>query len=184
MAGSIDSLNIAGLWISWSHIRLTMDGSSFIDFESISFGDKLDRAFGYGTSMSPIAQTAGQYTPEPIKIKAPYHAIAQVRAWFAQRSIGGVSRNLALPWSTVLQWDAGPGTPSYKVEFKQCRESENSESHEKSSDPMMDEITLTTMGIIRDGSTLYTAGGYELGSAAGGAIVGAAAGAISGGFSF
>ena len=157
MAAEINTLNINGKLVSWSHVRLTFAGDLFTGFTSISWDQKRERVFGYGATKAhgPIGVSEGKYTPGAVKIKGHVHAIAQLRKWWADRAEDGKSYGDTAPLLGQLQWDLGTGAEEQVVEFRNLTWREESNSAEENPDPEMEEITLQPEFILRNGLTLY-----------------------------
>lgn len=160
MAQTINTLNINGRLVSWSHVRFTIDGDLFTGFTSITFDHSLEVSYGYGATQdhAPIGDSEGKYVPGDVKIKGHTHAISELREYFASRAADGISYGQPrLP--AQLQYDLGDGAPELRIEFLNLRWAGESGGAEDSGDPNQEEVTFKTTGIKRNGKTLWNSAG-------------------------
>lgn len=160
MAATINTLNINGKLVSWSHTRLVLDGDLFTGFSSITWDETRERAMGYAPTKDhgPVGWSEGKYTPGDLKIKGPVHAIAELRAWWAAKADDGRSYGDVILNNAQLQWDLGEGTAEQRVEWESIVWTGNSNDNSESSDPREEEITLKFLRARRNGLTLYSSG--------------------------
>lgn len=157
MANQIDTLNINGKLVSWSHSVLSFDGDEFRGLTSIAWDETTEVVFGYAMTKdhAPVGQSEPKYVPGEIKIKGKIHAIAQLRDWWAARAADGKSYGTVIVPNTMLQWDLGAGAPEQTVEWRDLSWGGNSNSNEESADPREEEITIRYQRCLRNGKTLY-----------------------------
>lgn len=157
MAQQIDTLNIGGRLVSWSHSYLVFEGDEFRGLTSIAWDESTEVTLGYAMTKdhAPIGFSAQKYVPGELKIKGKVHAIAQLRDWWANKAADGKSYGSVILASAMLQWDMGPGTPEQTVEWRDLVWKGNSNSNEESADPREEEITIAYRLCIRNGKTLY-----------------------------
>lgn len=161
MAAEINTLNINGRLVSWSHTRLVLDGDIFTGFTSITWDETVEVAVAYlaTESHAPVAFSEGKYVPGDLKIKGPVHAIAQLRDWWSAKSADGRSYGTVHLNNGQLQWDLGDGNPEQSVEWETIKWTGNSNANEESPDPREEEITLKFLKCRRNGKTLYNSSG-------------------------
>jgi len=159
MAQTINTLNINGRLVSWSHTRLTLDGDLFTGFTSLTWDEACEVVVGYAATAdhAPVAFSDGKYVPGDLKIKGPVHAIAELRDWWAAHSSDGKSYGPSKVQlkSAQLQWDLGEGTPEQRAEWETLIWLGNSNANEESADGREEEITIKFLKCRRNGKTLY-----------------------------
>jgi hypothetical protein len=140
---------------SWGSIKLKVAGDPYYGFTSISFGDKIERAFGYGLGAhhGPRTQSKGKYSTEPVKLKGYPESVQILRATLAElsetgNSYGGVEFSAT---AMRVERDKEP----ILVELLGCLWAENASSDEENPDPTMEEITFTCMKVKRNGLVLW-----------------------------
>lgn len=147
MTEQID-LNVRGTLFSWGHHQLTADGKKLVGFTSFSWGDKMDRPFGYGAdkSRAPLGRGKGKYDPGTMKLKGYVRSIALLKLEHAKKSASGT---VATEGEMLyrLQLDIGDGTPLHEFEFSNVVYLEDSPSIEEGADPTQREATLQPMRI-------------------------------------
>jgi hypothetical protein len=157
MAAKINTLNINGKQVSWSHTRLVLDGDLFDGFTSVAWDESTEVTTAYAATKdhAPVAFTEGKYVPGDLKIKGPVHAIAELRDWWAAKSADGRSYGTVHLNNAQMQWDLGAGTAEQRVEWETLKWTGNSNSNEENPDPREEEITIKFLKCRRNGKTLY-----------------------------
>jgi hypothetical protein len=154
-----DQYYINGNQYGWASIVLKFAGDVFTGFRSISYGDKRERSYAYGMGRpgQPRGRTAGKYTPDEIKLggfKGSAQILLDTLAASAsdQRSYGNVEIEITVQY---LETSSGANEVPILVEMHNCVVTGVASSEEEGPDALADEITLSTMGIVRNGTTLY-----------------------------
>jgi hypothetical protein len=149
-----DEIRINGIAHSWGSTKLKIAGERYSGITSISYSDKLEVAKGYGMGLAqrPRARSRGKYVPEQVVMKVYTSTAQEIRNMLADRG-DGVSYGTE-EVEIVLQYIEDGETP-ITVEFELCRLVEDGSSDEEGGDVLSVEIKWDTMGIRRNGKTLY-----------------------------
>lgn len=150
-----DAARINGLQISFSSIKLKVDGEPFTGFTSIKYDDGIETQYSYGSGRArkPRGRTGGKYMPEPLVITMAKSSAQTLRAQLAASSPTGKSYGM-VEVPIVLQY-IEPDDATITVEFDRARYVKTSASNEDSADPSNEEITFSVMGIKRNGLVIY-----------------------------
>lgn len=150
-----DALLVNGNAYSWGSLIAKLDDERYHGFDSISFGDKRERAKGYGMGRhhAPRSRSRGKYTVEPVKLRGPVSTVAALREALArrapdQRSYGSVEFQIVLQY---FELDEAPLT----VEIDGCVWVASTVSHEESIEVLKEEIECDAMLIRRNELTLF-----------------------------
>ena len=147
-------VRINGIAHSWASTKFKIDGERYSGISSISYSDKLETSFGYGMGKShkPRAQSRGKYSAEMVVLKVQTSTAQDIRDQLANKGDGTSYGVVVVPM--VLQY-LEPDDKPITVEFEDCRLVEDGTSDEEGPDVLTVEIKFTTIGIIRNGKTLY-----------------------------
>lgn len=150
----IDRLSINGFSHSWGSLKLKIAGERITGISAIGYGDKLEKAFGYGMGRDhkPRSQSRGKYTPDNISMKMPTSTADEIRDRLSQRGDGTSYGDVHV--EIVLHY-VEPKNKDVTVVFESCSIIECTTSHEEGPDELVEEIVWSTFGIIRNGKTLY-----------------------------
>lgn len=149
-----DVQKINGNAFSWSSIAIKIDGQAYFGIKSISYGDKLTRAKGYGVGRNhaPRSRTAGKYEIDPVSISMEHETAAALRAALAERSTSGTSFG-SVEFLVVVQYVEGDRVVTDEIE--RCTWSGQSAKNEESADPLYTEAEFDAMRIRWDGRYLF-----------------------------
>ena len=149
-----DEVRINGIAHSWASTKFKIDGERYSGISSISYSDKLETSFGYGMGKAhkPRAQSRGKYSAEMVVMKVQTSTAQDIRDQLANKGDGTSYGVVVVPM--VLQY-LEPDDKPITVEFEDCRLVEDGSSDEEGPDVLTCEIKFTTIGIIRNGKTLY-----------------------------
>lgn len=152
---SFDGIRVNGNAYSWGSMYLRIGGEEFTGFTEITYGDKRTRVKGYGMGrhQAPRLRSRGKYETDPVKLKGPKGSIQALRAFLAQFSLNGISYG-DVEFGIFVQFIESDEVP-INVELRRCIWQSNNESAQESPDPLMDEIEVDTMAILRNGLTLF-----------------------------
>lgn len=150
-----DTRRVNGFAISWGSIKCRVAGEPYYGFTNISFGDKIERVWGYGLGAhhGPRDQSKGKYSAEPIKMTGWKASVQSLREAIAAESESGL--NYGSPTFTVIAQYIEPGNAPITVVMYDCRWAENASSDEENPDPLKDEVTFTCRKITRNGLCLW-----------------------------
>lgn len=150
-----DPIRINGNVFSWGSISCKIDTEPYYGFTAIEYGDGLEVAYAYGMQRAhkPIAQTAGKYTPEAVKLKGPVHTVDALRKALAAKSSTGTS-TANVRFQIVVQFIEAD-LDAVTVEINGCRLTKNTSSFEETAEGMTEEIEIMPMEIRRNGIVAY-----------------------------
>jgi len=149
-----DEIRINGIAHSWGSVKLKIAGERYSGVTSIAYSDKLEvaKGFGMGKAHKPRSRSRGKYTPEQVVMKVETATAAALRAMLAARGDGVSYGTVSVPG--VLQY-LEPDDSPVTVEFEDMRLVEDGSSDEEGADVLTVELKWDTMGLIRNGLTLY-----------------------------
>lgn len=151
----IDVFRVNGNIVSWPDVVTKMDGKRINGITGLTYADKRERvkAYGQGRHYKPRGRTRGKYSTDNPKLTLHKDTAEQIRKYLATKAEDGISYgNVEVEFS--IQWVTDSGDPMH-VQLQRCCIVSDSTSADESADPHMDELELDTMGIIRNGRTLY-----------------------------
>lgn len=149
-----DSVRVNGNEYSWGSIIVKIDGEVFYGFTEISFGHKRTRSkvYGMGRHHAPRGRTRGKYEVDPVKLKGPLRTWKALREKLASMSESGTSYG-DVPFQIVVQYLEGDEEVTYEFEDNVIAGETN--SHSEGPDALEEEVELDTMGIRKNGLTLW-----------------------------
>lgn len=150
-----DQVRVNGVLFSRASCQLKMEGEPFYGWTAIEYGDKRERAYGYGAGRhgGPRGITKGKYTPDPLVLTVFSDTADAIRSSLAKRASDGKSYGEpAVLWTLSI---SEPGLTSVLVELEGCVFSEDSGSAEDSADPLSEKLTFMPMRVKRNGRSLY-----------------------------
>lgn len=159
----MEAKEINGTEYSWGSIKITIAGQEFEAFTAIDYGDKLTPAktYGAGSAYRPRGRTRGKYECDNSKLTGFKDELQALRSALAAQSATGTSYG-SVVFDVVIQFiePAQAGDPtsvdkSNTVVLEKCKWIVDSSAHSESADGLTDSIELDTMGIRRNGLTLY-----------------------------
>jgi hypothetical protein len=150
-----DEVYVNGNLLSWGSLRCKVGGVPLNGFDSISYGDALEIALGWGMGKShaPRGRSRGKYVPEPAKLRGFKAAVQALRARLAAESPDGKTYGQT-EFEVVLQANE-PGEEPLTVQLEKCRLVKDNSSHEENADPLKDEVELSVMRVRRNGLVLF-----------------------------
>lgn len=150
-----DQVRINGAMHSWSSVVLKIGGVRYTGVDSIGYGDKIERVYGYGMGRShaPRGRSTGKYTPEPVKIRGAKSTIEAIRQQFALLSPD--QKSYGIPEVDISLQFVEPTDSIMSVRIARCKIAAETTSHEENPDPLKDEIELSCMYVVRNGKTLF-----------------------------
>ena len=155
-----DSVRINGNQYDWGSITIKVDAEVYSGFDQISYGDKRERTYSYGTGRhrAPRGRTGGKYTPEPVKLRGMRSTMQVLRAHLASKSPDGRSYgNVEFP-ICVQYVEPGSATElPMLVELERCVIVGDTTSDEENTDPSKEEVEISTMLVRRNGLSLFDA---------------------------
>jgi hypothetical protein len=155
-----DRKRINGNIVSWGSIKATVDTEVYFGFMSITYADKRERVkvYGMGKSQAPRARTRGKYSTDPVKLKGPKSTMEALRKQLATSAGDPLGSYGDYEFPIVVQYieDAGDDT-TMTVEILGCVYVGTSSSEEENADPLLEEIEIDCMAIVRNGRTLFDA---------------------------
>jgi len=148
------TIGVNGNDFSWGSIVFKVDGELFDGFTKISYSHKRTRTKGYsaGRHHAPTHRSSGKYEPDQVKVTGYKSEIATLRAALARRSASGTSYG-NVEFEGVVQFEES--NEFHQDDLSRLTWSEEGVDHEENTDLLTEEITFDTMGIKRDGLTLY-----------------------------
>lgn len=146
-----DKQYINGVTYSWSSITVSIDGSKYYGIKSVTFGDRLEMAYGYSTGkhFRPVSRTQGQYATEETKI------VMRLDSW--KEIADKLGTNFGTKeFSVSCQWSE-KDLSTFSVELEKCRISGTQLTQDQVSDESQIEISLNVMSIKWNDKKLYAA---------------------------
>lgn len=149
-----DEIRVNGTLHSWGSITVKIKDERFTGFTSISYGDSLERtkAYGMGRSQAPRGRSRGKYIVEPVTLTGFKQTIQTLRESLANAA-GGSSYG-HIQFLVVVEYTEPDESP-ITVELEQCVWAKNTSSEEEGPDPLMEDIELDCMRIVRNGLVLF-----------------------------
>lgn len=150
-----DQVLVNGNLLSRASCTLKMNGEPFYAWQTIEFGDKRERAYGYGANRSykPLGKTKGKYTPDPLVIGFLEHASKAVLDSLGKLASDGKSvGEPSVLWTLSID---EPGVASVLNEIEGCTLAELSASVEETAEGIVEKLTFMPMGVKRNGLSLY-----------------------------
>lgn len=156
-----DEYRVNGNMLSWASIKVKVASEVFHGFTSISYGDKRERAFGYGMGRhhAPRGRGAGKYSTEAVKLGGPTRTMQALRETLAAQAADGVSYGNTEFEINVQYTEPGSSDQPMNVVLERCVLVGNTTSNEESPDPLKEEVEISTMAIRRNGLTLFDSTG-------------------------
>lgn len=151
----IDTFRVNGNIVSWPDVVTKIDGKRINGITGLTYGDKRERvkAYGQGRHYKPRGRTRGKYAPDNVKVTLHKDSARSLRAQLAAKSTDGVSYG-NVEFELSIQYVADNGDPIH-LQFQRCTIVSDSSSEDENPDPLKDELELDTMGILRNGLTLF-----------------------------
>lgn len=148
-----DNTLINGTAYSWSSVSFRANNDIWHGIKQISYADKLDVQYGYGTgrSFAPTAMTSGQYSPDDVKVtmrQSTWRSFSRSLSVIGSGSIGRAR------FLSVVQWVEPDDEPIHD-ELRKCRVIGVSKSQDQSSEESSVELTIKCMSISYNGLVLY-----------------------------
>lgn len=150
-----DQVNINGNLLSRASCTLKMEGEPFFAWNTCEYGDKRERAYGWGSNRAfkPIGKTKGKYEPNKFVVGLQQHASLNVLQSLAKLSPDGVSvGEPSVLWTLSID---EPGVASILIELEGCTLEEPTASVEDTPEGIIEKLTFMPMGLKRNGMTLY-----------------------------
>lgn len=152
-----DQIRVNGNLMSWGSLIIKVQGQTFHGFDSISYADKRERAFGYGTGRhhGPRGRSSGKYTPENSKLGGSKDTHQRFRMLLASLSIDQRSYGNVV-FQIVCQFiEPGSSELPQIVELEDCVYIGSSSSHQEGPDPLKEECEVQPLRVRRNGLTLW-----------------------------
>lgn len=149
-----DNARINGVQISWSSVKLKIEGVPYFGITGIEYGDAVEQAYAYGIGRhhAPRGKTAGKYTPDPLVLTVWKSTGAAIREDIHTRAAGrGLAR---VPSTIIIQYIEG-SDDVITIEASQCTLVKVEESAEEGTDALSEKLTFMPMRILRDGVAMY-----------------------------
>lgn len=150
-----DEVRINGLQISWSSLKLKIDGTPYSGVTSIEYADGLETAYAYGMGRdhAPRGMTAGKYTPEPLVLTVATSTSKAIREDLAGKAQPGRGYgSVSVP--IIIQY-IEPDDAVVTVEALDARLVKVEASNEEGPDALNEKLTFMPMRLVRDGLSLH-----------------------------
>lgn len=150
-----DQVLVNGNLLSRASCTLKMAGEPFYAWNTVEYGDKRERSYGWGASRAfkPIGKTKGKYTPNMLVVGFMQHASDACFSSIAKLAPDGKSiGEPSVLWTLSID---EPGVASILVEIEGCTLAELEASVEDTADGIVEKVSFMPMGIKRNGRTLY-----------------------------
>ncbi len=156
MALAGDAKYINGNALSWGSFVFKVDGEELHGFDSVNYGEKRTRTFGYGSGAShaPSRRSRGKYEIDPVKVRGFKNSVQALRAAIARAS--GSSSYGGTEFEFLIQGvelDEAPLT----IEFHRCVWIASTGTIEETAEIIKEEFEIQPMRILRNGLHLYDA---------------------------
>lgn len=150
-----DQIRVNGNGYGWGSIVLKIGDERIYGITEISYGDKRERAKGYGAARhhAPILRSPGKYTTEPVVIKGYTHTIQNIRDMLAAQAPDEISYGNVESTIAVQYVEAGLGPQHHQIE--RCVISDDKQGMTEGPELGMAELQLDCMLIRRNGLTLF-----------------------------
>jgi hypothetical protein len=154
-----DEVRINGNAVSWGSIKVKIDNEPYFKFDSISYGDSVERVkyYGLGAHHAPVARSRGKYTTDPVKLRGLKTTFQAMREALASRSSDG--RSYGNVEITIVAQYVEAGNNPITAEILGCVWVKNVDNNEESPDPLKEEVEFDCMKILRNGLTLFDSNG-------------------------
>lgn len=151
----IDNFRVNGSIVSWPDVITKIDGKRVNGITGITYSDKRERvkAYGQGRHYKPRGRSRGKYNPENPKLTLHKDTAQKIRDYLAAKAEDGVSYG-NVEFELSVQWVADSGDAMH-VQLQRCTIAGDNGAADENPDPNVDELELDTMGVIRNGKTLY-----------------------------
>lgn len=150
-----DEVRINGIQLSWSSVKLKLDGTPYAGITAIEYADGIEAAhtYGMGRDHAPRGMTAGKYTPEDFVITCYASTAKAIRADLASKAQPGRGYgSVRVP--IILQY-IEPDDAVVTVEALEARLVKNEASNEEGPDGLSEKLTFKVMRYVRDGLSLH-----------------------------